>query len=379
MLHLMQLDTQGAGNRETPNQLYRFADDPDNVQALPVEDTLLLMLPRMPLPKSIEDITHANHLMLQAEMTQGKGTKLVYPCQVDAYMNYLIANEATILSTIGPIHVFSITATKVALYLEYATKQCKNDVHIQVYKKVSKVMDTQKKAESQCMKAMGAIPIAKMNSSEDRCGLYKVTLLDVGPNVKKHALVFISNQGKTNTTGHVDEQAALGHCIPEFCALGAVSFHLFGYFHILNKSPLDFAPKYSNKTDNIGTQSWYSFMLFPGNDGNSTEMSYENHRRHVNIMKEKNSISINKATHTGRPYVATTAYRTYFPPYFHELKKKKQLDYYSDAAVLSVKYPDCALFTFTPFNTPTFHQWAATTVNIIQTAEEESYSHFHPT
>lgn len=219
----------------------------------------------------------------------------------------------------------------------------------------------------------------------------------------------------------MDEQAALRHRIPELCALGAVSFHLFSYFHILDKPPPDFTPKYSSETDNIGTRSWYSFMLFPGNDSDSTEMSYEStssvkvldtiartyydidHRRRVNIMKEKNNISINKATHAGRPYAATTARehrasrddtkdlggwstggsfgaydhtlpidamlgaasfnarkqetymisrakigmfyiaifantitnyikksrrRTYFPPYFHGSKKKKELDYH---------------------------------------------------
>lgn len=120
-----QLDAP-AGSGAT-SQLYRFADDPDDrdVQALPAEDALLPTLPHAPLlpVESIEDITHANRLALQAEMTQGKGTELAYPRQVDAYVNYLIANE-------GTIHAFPITATKVALYLEYATKRCKVSFHV---------------------------------------------------------------------------------------------------------------------------------------------------------------------------------------------------------------------------------------------------------
>ncbi|KAL0957422.1 hypothetical protein HGRIS_001221 [Hohenbuehelia grisea] len=36
-------------------------------------------------------------------------------------------------------------------------------------------------------------------------------------------------------------------------------------------------------------------------------MSYENHRKRINLMKDRNDISIPKVTHAGRPYTATTA------------------------------------------------------------------------
>ncbi|KAF9493320.1 hypothetical protein BDN71DRAFT_1432574 [Pleurotus eryngii] len=359
-----------------PNKIHKglFADDPDDVQALPVEDNLLLALPHAPLSESIEDITHANHLALQAEMTQGKGTELVYPYQVNSYMNYLMSNDATLLTTVGPVQVFPITATKVALYLEYVTKQCKtrdgveipgttlgwesikqivsaleshcknhqhkdiyhqcpksqiplwNDIQIQVYEKASKVTDTQKKAESQCMKAMGAIPIPMMNLSEDRCGSYEAW----APQSFKSILAFMTMQCSS------------------------------------------------------------CFMLFPGNDGDLTEMLYENHRRRVNIMKEQNNISINKVTHAGCPYAATTACEHQASRdntkdlsgwIWHQTLEKKGKDIalknfleflIHDAAILSVKYPDCGLFKFAPFDTPTFWWWAMMTVNIIQMAEEES-------
>lgn len=101
-----------------PAPLYRFADDPDDVQVIPTLDLVVPTLPSATPAQSIEDITHANRLALQAEMTQGKGTELAYPRQVDAYVNYMVINSPGVVA-------FPITAAKVALYLEYATKRCK--------------------------------------------------------------------------------------------------------------------------------------------------------------------------------------------------------------------------------------------------------------
>lgn len=82
------------------------------------------------------------------------------------------------------------------------------------------------------------------------------------------ALVFLSNQGKTNKTGRLDQQAAFRHRLPELCCVGALGFYLFSHFHVLGNLPPDFSGE-------IGSRSWYKIILFPGSGGDDEEMTYQ--------------------------------------------------------------------------------------------------------
>jgi hypothetical protein len=43
-----------------------------------------------------------------------------------------------------------------------------------------------------------------------------------------------------------------------------------------------------------------------------------------------------------------------------------------DAAVLFMRYPQCSLFKYLPFSTPTFHDYASASVSRIDLAEQEA-------
>ena len=86
--------------------------------------------------------------------------------------------------------------------------------------------------------------------------------------VPSQALVFLSNQGKTNKTGRRDQQAAFCHRLPELCCVGGLGFYLFSLFHILGTSPPDFSGE-------IGSCSWYNILLFPSSGGDDEEMTYQ--------------------------------------------------------------------------------------------------------
>ncbi|KAF9498755.1 hypothetical protein BDN71DRAFT_358114 [Pleurotus eryngii] len=272
-------------------------------------------------------------------MTQGKGTEAAYTRHVRDYVAFWDVDQAARAANDQSFSImpcFPITATKVAIYLAYATTRCKrtrdgvdiqgttlgtesvkqmisalehqrrmhqhesiyrqcseshlplrNDERITTYEKASRATESQLTAESKRTKALGA-PNDTYTDEElirgamwfmrsgntktqihtgtrDRTMLlvstttaYRgdntrkiawsdlkvkdVSLLDIGPDVKAKALVFLSNQGKTNTIGRTDEQAALRHRLPELCVLGALGFYFFSHFHILTKAPPDFSP-----------------------------------------------------------------------------------------------------------------------------------------
>ncbi|KAF5377311.1 hypothetical protein D9615_006350 [Tricholomella constricta] len=135
-----------------------------------------------------------------------------------------------------------------------------------------------------------------------------VPMVEIGLNAKVMALVLMSDQGKTNTTGRIDEQAAFRHRLPELCPIGALGFYLFSKFHVVNNSIPNFAPDYEDpRGGGIGLRSWYQIHLFPGSKDDMTEMTYENHRKRVNTAHVLNEISIRKVTHAGRPFAAMTA------------------------------------------------------------------------
>lgn len=77
---------------------------------------------------TLEDISHNNHLAIQAEMTRRKGTELAYTRNLNDYLKFWDVDQATCTAS-DPMYeyipCFPITATKVAIYLAYATTQGK--------------------------------------------------------------------------------------------------------------------------------------------------------------------------------------------------------------------------------------------------------------
>jgi hypothetical protein len=89
---------------------------------------------------------------------------------------------------------------------------------------------------------------------------------------RSQALVVMSNQGKTNTTGRIDEHGAFRHRIPEL--------YLYSRFQLVGAGPPDFTPDYNDpRGGEWGYRKWYSLVLFPGGKDESTEMSYESKLR----------------------------------------------------------------------------------------------------
>ena len=100
----------------------------------------------------------------------------------------------------------------------------------------------------------------------------------------------------------------------------------FAHFHILDRSPPDFAPDFTNKHyGEYGHREWYSSYVFYAG-ATTREMSYDSepgapslavgkadepvradHHERITIMHKKNNIDITKKTHAGRHYAALTA------------------------------------------------------------------------
>jgi hypothetical protein len=87
-------------------------------------------------------------------------------------------------------------------------------------------------------------------------------------------MICLTNQGKTNKTGRLDEHGIFRHRHVELCAVGAVGFYFFSHFHILQTAIPDFTPDFDNpKYGEFGHRPWYDRLLFPGKS-NTEEMSY---------------------------------------------------------------------------------------------------------
>ncbi|PPQ81847.1 hypothetical protein CVT24_008666 [Panaeolus cyanescens] len=127
------------------------------------------------------------------------------------------------------------------------------------------------------------------------------------------ALVVMSNQGKTNTTGRIDKHYAFRHRNVHLCPVSALAFYLFSLWHVFGRSPPNFVPSYTDKraSGDHGYRAWYSTLLFPplrsATSDDTVPMSYENHRKQCNDQKEHLNLSHHASTHGGRSYTATTA------------------------------------------------------------------------
>ena len=126
----------------------------------------------------------------------------------------------------------------------------------------------------------------------------------------------------------MDKHGVIQHSQVELCAVRALTLMFFGHFHVLDHSPLNFAPDFANKQyGEYGHREWYSHYVFYA--GSTTKrMSYNSklllacrldgvmlmrtctsadHHKHITVMHKKNNIDITKKTHAGHHYAALTA------------------------------------------------------------------------
>lgn len=90
------------------------------------------------------------------------------------------------------------------------------------------------------------------------------------------ALVCLVDQAKHNQTGRVDEHGAFRHRDAELCCMGALALLFFTQFHVLGKSPPNFAPDLSDvQFGAYGRRDWYKLHVFPSSRGDDIEMSYD--------------------------------------------------------------------------------------------------------
>ncbi|KAF5381020.1 hypothetical protein D9615_004052 [Tricholomella constricta] len=134
-------------------------------------------------------------------------------------------------------------------------------------------------------------------------GFRFVPMVDVSLDTRVMAAIFRSNEGKTNTTGRIDEQGTFRHRAPELCAVGALGFYLFSQYHLVTTDVPRFEPDFTHpQAGEFGYREWYTTLLFPGAKGK--EMTYENHNKRMTAIKKLNNIETTKVTHGGRAFFA---------------------------------------------------------------------------
>lgn len=122
------------------------------------------------------------------------------------------------------------------------------------------------------------------------------------------ALTMLADNAKHNQTGRTDEHGAFRHRHVELCPVGSIALLLFAYYHIRNAPLPDFVPDFSDpQYGDYGKREWYGMHLFHSGSDPMSEMGYDNHRKRVNLIYEKNRINISKVTHAGREFSVKTA------------------------------------------------------------------------
>ncbi|KAJ7742819.1 hypothetical protein B0H16DRAFT_1860573 [Mycena metata] len=109
------------------------------------------------------------------------------------------------------------------------------------------------------------------------------------------ALTLLADNAKHNQSGRTDEHGAFRHRHVELCPVGSIALLLFSYYHVRNSSVPDFAPDFSDvEYGDFGKREWYGIHLFPSGKNHMSEMGYDNHRKRVNLIYEKNGVNISK-------------------------------------------------------------------------------------
>ncbi|PPQ97661.1 hypothetical protein CVT26_002473 [Gymnopilus dilepis] len=421
--------------------------------------------------RQLRDEAVNNQLRHKQKNVEGKGTDSSYARHVKNFLEFWARreDEATRADPTRPrIPVHPVTGPKVALFLEHEKQRPKltpqreelqnsslglghfkqaisalqdyisSNIHlpeyehcleakislraqpiVTIYETTAAADEPKRVAESQTVKAKGVV--AAFRGDNLRRVLVsdllsrEIPMMSIGLEVKLLALVVLAQQGKTNTSGKIEEHGSFRHRLPELCAIGALAFYLFSHFHIAGKKPPDFAPDFDDPTcPEFGRRSWYKLFLFPGNTPSgevegTCNMTYENHRERVNLAHVNNNIMISKSTHGARIANVKVArehgakppddlLKLIFPwidderaAYEERVKqhgKVKAADYmltkfldllvelrkilFQDAAVLFFKFPDAPLWSITPFNEARFRTFAVESIAILDSAEREA-------
>ncbi|PPR03148.1 hypothetical protein CVT24_012765 [Panaeolus cyanescens] len=138
-----------------------------------------------------------------------------------------------------------------------------------------------------------------------------VPVVDISLDNLTKTLIVCSNEGKTNTTGRLDQHPAFRHRNPDLCAISALAYYLFARFHLMYPSTPNFVPKFKEdgepKAGPYGFRDWYQLRLFARHDSQYEEMSSENHRQQFNDQKDELGLFHRQVTHVGRSFGASIA------------------------------------------------------------------------
>ncbi|PPQ75574.1 hypothetical protein CVT24_013262 [Panaeolus cyanescens] len=138
-----------------------------------------------------------------------------------------------------------------------------------------------------------------------------VPLVDVSMDNRTKTLIVCSNEGKTNTTGRLDQHPAFRHRNPDLCAISALAYYLFARFHLMYPSTPNFTPKFledgESRAGPYGFRDWYSLRLFALSTSQYDMMTSDNHREQFNDQKDELGLSHRQVTHVGRSFGASIA------------------------------------------------------------------------
>ncbi|SJL08292.1 uncharacterized protein ARMOST_11655 [Armillaria ostoyae] len=340
-----------------PLQLYTFDDsnhDMELVTVLPLkahtptttlsaegENTEMLQMAY----SRLDGRTHANRLKWQEKMMSNKGTKVTYNRHLHNYKRFWTEAQSEDTS-LGLISAHPITATKVSLFLEHEASRLKRKArtgeeiqessighshisqvinslechrkdhqHESEYQIWSRADEPKHVQEAHALKATRVSSdtyddeqllyaglrdraMILLSSSiafrgDSACSLLwsdlelrRIPMINIGLDAKVPAIIFLADQGKTNKDGHLEEHAAFCHRVPELC------------------SPVpDFVPDFS--AGEYGRRKWYNYHVFNNSNRLDDEMSYDNHRKCVKDLYEREGIAITKVMHASRKFAGT--------------------------------------------------------------------------
>ncbi|GAA5926978.1 uncharacterized protein JCM15063_000423 [Sporobolomyces koalae] len=130
-------------------------------------------------------------------------------------------------------------------------------------------------------------------------------------------LIKLSNSGKTDACGPLDQNGIWRHRDPELCGFFAVALHLWSTYHLVGRTPPDFTPEFSSETvaegyGKYGRKRWYDRVVFTGSMNKSgvsldRPLSYDAHITAVKKVFEAVGIKKNHSAHASRATAAPIA------------------------------------------------------------------------
>ncbi|KAF8962615.1 hypothetical protein BDZ97DRAFT_1824644 [Flammula alnicola] len=210
---------------------------------------------------------------------------------------------------------------------------------------------------------------------------------------RQQTLFILSDNGRMNDDDNkLWIHGAIRHRLAEMCSVGALGFYFYSYFHILKKPPPDFAPDFSEPTGEYGRRKWYLRALFPRDDEDDRKLMSLQHcfdrtrSLHSQVISGAGGESQLKSAdyelyNAGRsvlqppatlinslfPWIndAEAAYRERLKKFKHRAQDLALVKFLTllyglrkvilqDAAVLFLKYPNCNMFKYEPFDSVDF-------------------------